>query len=82
MSNELAKINHSKRILQKEVYAKKQAKIAKRYGTEVKSETHAEHSAVTCGNKNCVMCGNPRKFLGEKTIQEKKFEQTENWYEP
>lgn len=23
---------------------------------------------------SCYMCGNPRKYLGEKTIQEKKFD--------
>ena len=32
----------------------------------------AKRSAWTCGNKNCAMCGNPRKFFGELTIQEQK----------
>jgi hypothetical protein len=37
---------------------------------------YAKRSATTCGDSNCVMCGNPRKFFKEKTIQEKRFEQT------
>lgn len=82
MSDELVKEKHSRRIHQKETYIKKQTKIAKSHGLEVKlGEEHylAKHSAVTCGNSNCVMCGNPRKFLNEKTIQEKRFEQLELW---
>lgn len=76
------KEQHGKRIQQKERYIKKQVKIAKAYGMEVKpGEEHryAKHSATTCGDSNCVMCGNPRKFWKERTIQEKKFIQTENW---
>lgn len=34
---------------------------------------HKVH-AVNCGDSHCVMCGNPRKFFGEKTFQERKFE--------
>lgn len=29
-------------------------------------------SPFTCGDSNCAMCGNPRKFFGEKTIQERR----------
>lgn len=32
----------------------------------------AEAPVFNCGNSNCVMCGNPRKFFGELTIQEQK----------
>ena len=35
----------------------------------------AKVHATTCGDSNCVMCGNPRKFFKEKTIQEKRAEQ-------
>lgn len=76
------KEHHAKRIQQKERYIKKQVKIAKSHGFEVKQgEEHryAKHSATTCGDSNCVMCGNPRKFFKERTIQEKKFIQTETW---
>jgi len=72
--DDLTKIKHSKRIQQKENYVNKQVKIAKAYGIPVK-EPHRlqDHSALTCGNPNCVMCANPRKVFKELTIQEKKF---------
>jgi hypothetical protein len=65
------------RIHQKEVYAKKQAKIARMYGSPIKSEKHAETSAMTCGDSNCVMCGNPRKTFNDLTKQEKSMFQNE-----
>jgi hypothetical protein len=71
-----------KRIQQKDRYIKHQVKIAKSNGMEVKAgqeHRYAKHSATTCGNSNCVTCGNPRKFWKERTIQEKKFIQTETW---
>lgn len=80
--DEQAKIKHSKRIQQKENHINKQVKIAKSYGIPVKpGEEHylAKHSATNCGDPNCVMCGNPRKFFKEPTIQEKRFAQTERW---
>ena len=76
----LEKELHGKRIQQKERYIKRQVKIAKAHGVEVRNgEEHryAKHSATTCGDSNCVMCGNPRKFFKERTIQEKKFMQKE-----
>ena len=82
MSTPEDKESHGKRIQQKDRYIKRQVKIAKSNGKEVKAgEEHryAKHSAATCGNPNCVMCGNPRKFWKERTIQEKKFIQTESW---
>jgi hypothetical protein len=36
---------------------------------------------MNCGNPNCVMCGNPRKVWGEKTMQEKRFDETIGWIE-
>lgn len=78
----MLKVQHSVRIQQKENYIKKQTKIAKAHGFPVKQgEEHrfAKHSAATCGDSNCVMCGNPRKFFGEPTIQEKSFKQTSKW---
>ena len=29
-----------------------------------------DRSWFTCGNSNCVMCGNPRKYFGIKTLSE------------
>lgn len=82
MSTPEDKESHGKRIQRKDRYIKRQVKIAKSNGMEVKAgEEHryAKHSATTCGDSNCVMCGNPRKFWKERTIQEKKFIQTETW---
>ena len=82
MSNDQHKAKHSERLHQKTNYIKKQVKIAKSHGFDVKSgEEHrlARHSATTCGDPNCFMCGNPRKFFHEKTIQEKSFDQTGKW---
>ncbi len=76
MSNEDEKLKHSKRILKTDNAVKKQVKIAKEFGIEVK-EPHkfAKVHAMNCGNPNCVMCANPRKVFKEKTIQEKRLEQ-------
>lgn len=78
--DELAKIKHSKRIQQKENHIKRQLKIAKAHNMPVK-EPHMvqDVTAVTCGDSNCVMCGNPRKFFKEPTVQEKSFNQTQLW---
>lgn len=81
MSDETQKELHSKRIHQKDVKIKKQVKIAKAHGLTDKDrairEPHrlAKHHALNCGQPNCVMCGNPRKIFGEKTVQERRFEQ-------
>jgi hypothetical protein len=85
MSHEIDKEQHSKRIYQKEVKINKQVKIAKAHGLTDKDkaikEPHrlAKHHAMNCGIPNCVMCGNPRRTFGDKTMQERRFDQTETW---
>ena len=80
MSKEEDKIKHSKRLLKDENAVKKQVEIAKAHGGPFKkSNGFAKTHAMTCGDSNCVMCGNPRKFFKEPTMQEKKFIQTEKW---
>jgi hypothetical protein len=76
MSHEEEKVKHSKRILKTDNAVKKQVKIAKEFGIEVK-EPHkfAKLHAMNCGNPKCFMCSNPRKVFNEKTIQEKRLEQ-------
>ena len=76
MSHEEEKVKHSKRILKTDNAVKKQVKIAKEFGIEVK-EPHkfAKVHAMNCGNPKCFMCSNPRKVFKEKTIQEKRLEQ-------
>ena len=78
MSTEYDQIKHSKRIHDDETAIKKQVKIAKSHGIEVK-EPHklAKHHALDCGRPGCIMCGNPRKIWKEETIQEKRFKQVE-----
>ena len=79
MSNEDAKLKHSKRIQKTQNQIKKQIKIAKSHGMPV-DEPHkfAKHHAMDCGNPDCVMCGNPRKVWKEKTIQEKRFDEVKD----
>lgn len=80
MSNDVEKLKHSKRIYKNKVKAHNQAKIAKAHGSKVVSEhVYEKRSAMTCGDSNCVMCGNPRKFFKEETMQEKSHKQMKLW---
>jgi len=78
MSKEEDKIVHSRRIHKKETAVKRQVKIAKQHGLtmhdEVIKQPHrlAKHHAMDCGQPECIMCGNPRKTMKERTYQEKK----------
>ena len=76
MSTEEDKLKHSKRIHTKETAIKKQTKIAKAHGMDVK-EPHKfnKHHAMDCGNPKCMLCASPRKLFKELTIQEKRFYQ-------
>ena len=80
MSDENAKLKHSKRIQQKENHVSRQMDIRKAHHFPV-DEAHKYHkmSGTNCGDPNCSMCGNPRKFFNDKTIQEKSFDQTKDW---
>ena len=80
MSDERSKELHSKRLHKEEAAIKRQVKIAKSHGVEVK-EPHkfAKHHALDCGQPGCMLCSSPRKIFKEKTVQEKRFEQTESW---
>lgn len=82
MSNIIQKEKHSKRIQQKDNHIKRQVNIRKSHGFP-EDEPHRYHkvSGCTCGNSKCVMCGNPRKFFKETTIQEQSFDQTAKWFE-
>lgn len=82
MSNEEDKYKHSKRLLKDENVIKKQEKIAHEYGHEVKDpHRFVKQHSMNCGNPKCVLCMNPRKSFGEKTIQEQRFEQTKLYEE-
>jgi hypothetical protein len=74
MSTEQDKFKHSKRMLKDDAAVKKQVDIAKRHGVPVtEPNKFAKRHAMNCGDSNCVMCGNPRKFWGERTIQEQRL---------
>jgi len=75
----MSKEKRQKRFLQKNRHINRQINILNetmnRYG-KVKVEPHRFHkkNAFNCGNPNCVLCMNPRKAFGYKTMQEIKFE--------
>lgn len=74
MANELAKYLNSRRRQKDENAIKKQTRIAKAHGNSLKkAHGFAKTHAMTCGDSNCVMCGNPRKFFNEPTQQEKRL---------
>lgn len=76
------KRNRRRRIQQKKNHIRRQAKLRKELlyliNPDAEFEDHRLHkrNALNCGNPKCIMCGNPRKFFGEKTIQEIKHELT------
>lgn len=80
MSDENDKLKHSERLHQKENHIRKQMDIRKSHKFP-EDEAHKYHkvSGTTCGDPKCHMCGNPRKFFGEETIQERKHKQ-EKYY--
>ena len=80
MSNEFEKEKHSKRLHKTESKIKSRIKFAKRTGIstkniEVEANRYAKLHPLDCGNPNCVMCGNPRKFWKQETIQEQRDKQ-------
>jgi hypothetical protein len=79
MSNNQDKFNHSRRLQKDQNAVKKQTKIAKAHGFPTGPEHRlAKTHATTCGDPDCAMCGNPRKFFDEPTAQEKRlFQDTE-----
>jgi len=77
-THEDEKLKHSERIHQKETKLEKKMRLAKEYNHEhALKNPHKYHktSLMSCGDSNCVMCMNPRKAFGEKTIQEQRLEQ-------
>ncbi len=81
MSDEYSKAKKAKRIQADERAIARQVRIAKGYHMNEKwkylEQPHRNHKKhiLNCGDPKCAMCGNPRKFFKEKTIQEKKFDQ-------
>jgi len=80
MSRQDDKDKRTSRLHADDTAIKKQVKIAKAHGIEIK-EPHklVKHHALDCGVPNCPMCSSPRKTYKEPTIQEKSFDQTKAW---
>ena len=82
MSNQVERFKHSKRLQKKSRAISKQSRIAKAHGFPTGPEHRlSKIHATTCGDSHCAMCGNPRKFFKERTIQERSFDQTRRWTE-
>lgn len=84
MSHQFDKEKHSERIHQKETKLEKKIRLAKEFHHEhALKNPHKYHksSLFNCGNKDCVMCMNPRKAFDEKTMQERRFDQKERIHE-
>jgi hypothetical protein len=82
MSDQDMKFQHSRRIQQKNRHIARQVRIRQAHkfpgiNTGKIDSPHRYHkkSGVTCGDSNCVMCGNPRKFFKERTMQERRMMQ-------
>lgn len=78
MSEPWEKYHHGLRRWRNETAIKRQMEIAKGYGAVHKgTEPHRYNKmhAMNCGNPGCHMCGNPRRFFGDPTIQERRFDQ-------
>ena len=76
MSDINQKRKKSKRLHRTRSAIERQSRIAKAHGvTHDHNQPHryAKTHSLTCGDPNCAMCGNPRKFYKEVTLQEKKF---------
>jgi hypothetical protein len=82
MSQPTDKSIRGRRLLQKNRHIARQMSIRRahaftNYGTPgipAHESPHRYHkvSGVTCGDSNCFMCGNPRKFFDERTMQEQR----------
>jgi hypothetical protein len=70
------RIIRSRRMQQKKNHIAKQVKIKTDITPWLSVDSpHRFHKtkSMNCGDPNCAMCGNPRKFWGEVTIQERRF---------
>ena len=74
MSTEEDKFKRSKRISNEDNAVKKQVGIAKSHGVPADiPHKFAKRHAMDCGKPGCMLCSNPRRTLGQLTVQEKKL---------
>jgi hypothetical protein len=80
MSSEEQRIRHSKRRAKTQSHIKKQVRIAKRAGIEVRQEhRYAKHHALDCGIPHCPLCDHKHTPKRQRTLQELKFIETEKY---
>jgi hypothetical protein len=82
MTKEVDRYKHSRRIHRKLAHIERQMGIRRAHsfpdygtpGAPAHESPHRYHkvSGLTCGSSTCAMCGNPRKFFNERTMQEKR----------
>jgi hypothetical protein len=74
MSDQNQKIKTSLRRHRDQTAVKRQVKIAKDLGAPIlDAHRFDKRHAMNCGDPQCHMCGNPRKFFKEPTFQEKRL---------
>lgn len=80
MSQTTDKSIRSQRIQQKNRHIARQVRIRQAHkfpainsGKVDSPHRYHKTSGVTCGDSHCAMCGNPRKFFKEPTMQEKRW---------
>lgn len=81
MSDQETKAARSKRLQKarnKGIKRFNDAKLSPIKETVEYTHRFEDRSWFTCGNSNCVMCGNPRKFWSERTLKEKSDEEVTN----
>lgn len=79
MSDSQDKFKNSKRRHKDESAINRQVKIAKEYNYPIRDNgRYAKMHATNCGKPTCAMCGNPRKFFSELTVQEQQSIQAES----
>lgn len=87
MSDENIRNKRAKRIKHDFRSIEKQLKIAKTFNINVDdNDKHrlAKLKVLNCGDPNCFLCSNPRKFnkgknINELTVKERAFLETINW---
>lgn len=78
MSSDVFKFLHSRRLHNEYNSIVRQKNIAKAHGIKVddtQAHRFSKKHATNCGRPSCVMCSNPRRTFGQKTVQELSIEQ-------
>jgi hypothetical protein len=84
MGNQVERYKHSRRLhrklahidrqmgIRKVIFANRDPMTGNTMGGDDNPHRYHKLSGMTCGSSRCVMCGNPRKFFDERTMQEQR----------